>query len=76
VGTNVSHREYVTQAQKTLEPVFSDGYVGLDGKTRIGISYTIINTQTGRYLGLVVAVFTLYNSSPVMKMFTIYCHDS
>jgi hypothetical protein len=37
VGTNVSHREYVTQAQKTLEPVFSNGYLGLDGKTRIGI---------------------------------------
>src|SRR6188472_347922 len=66
VGTNVSHREYVTQVQKTLEPVFSDGYVGLDGKTRIGISYPIINTQTGRYLGLIVAVV------PIVQFFSNY----
>ena len=66
VGTNVSHREYVTQAQKTLEPVFSNGYLGLDGKTRIGISYPIINTQTGRYLGLVVAVV------PIVQFFSNY----
>jgi hypothetical protein len=71
VGTNVSHREYVTQAQKTLEPVFSNGYLGLDGKTRIGISYPIINTQTGRYLGLVVAVVPIVQFFSNYEMFTI-----
>ena len=56
VGTDVSQRQYVVQEQKTQEPVFSNGYVGLDGKTRIGITYPVINTQTGKYLGLVGAV--------------------
>lgn len=66
VGTNVSHREYLTQARKSLAPVFSNGYIGLDGKTRIGISYPIINTQTGRYFGLVVAVV------PIVQFFSNY----
>ncbi|HEY6882993.1 MAG TPA: hypothetical protein VI278_03035 [Nitrososphaeraceae archaeon] len=66
VGTNVSHREYVTQARKSLAPVFSNGYIGLDRKTRIGISYPIINTQTGRYFGLVVAVV------PIVQFFSNY----
>jgi hypothetical protein len=56
VGTDVSQRQYVVQAEKTQGPVFSNGYVGLDGKTRIGITYPVINTQTGKYLGLVGAV--------------------
>ena len=53
VGTDISQREYITQARKSLAPVFSNGYVGLDGKTRIGIVYPIINAQTGKYLGLI-----------------------
>jgi hypothetical protein len=55
VGTDISQREYITQARKSLAPVFSNGYVGLDGKTRIGIVYPIINAQTGKYLGLIGA---------------------
>ena len=55
MGTDISQREYATQARKSLAPVFSNGYVGLDGKTRIGIIYPIINAQTGKYLGLVGA---------------------
>jgi signal transduction histidine kinase len=66
VGTDVSQREYVTQASKTLEPVFSNGYLGLDSKTRIGITYPIINTQTGKYLGLVGAVV------PIVQFFSNY----
>jgi HK/GC/Chemotaxis protein-like, sensor domain len=56
VGTDFSQRQSVVQAEKTLKPVFSNGYIGLDGKTRIGITYPVINTQTGKYLGLVGAV--------------------
>jgi signal transduction histidine kinase len=56
VGTDVSQRQYVVQSKKTPEPVFTNGYVGLDGKTRIGIIYPVINTQTGKYLGFVGAV--------------------
>jgi hypothetical protein len=55
VGTDISQKEYATQVRKSLAPVFSNGYVGLDGKTRIGIVYPIINAQTGKYLGLVGA---------------------
>jgi hypothetical protein len=66
VGTDISQIQYVIRAQKTLGPVFSNGYVGLDGKTRIGISHPIINTRTGKYLGLVVAVV------PIVQFFSNY----
>ena len=56
VGSNVSQREYVIQAKKTLGPVFSTLFMGLDGNYRIGISYPIINVETGRYIGVVGAV--------------------
>jgi signal transduction histidine kinase len=59
VGTNVIQRDHVVQVKKILMPVFSNGYVGLDGKTRIGIIYPIINTQTGKYLGLVGATIPI-----------------
>jgi len=59
VGTNVLQRHHVVQVEKILMPVFSNGYVGLDGKTRIGIIYPIINTQTGKYLGLVGATIPI-----------------
>ena len=56
VGSNVSQREYVIQAKKTLGPVFSTLFMGLDGNYRIGISYPIINVETGQYIGVVGAV--------------------
>ena len=59
VGTDVLQRRHVVQVEKTLKPVFSNGYVGLDGKTRIGIIYPIINAQTGKYLGLVGATIPI-----------------
>jgi hypothetical protein len=55
-GSNVSQREYVTRAKKTLGPVFSTIFMGLDGNYRIGISYPIINVETGQYIGVVGAV--------------------
>jgi signal transduction histidine kinase len=56
MGTDFLQRQSVVQAEKILKPVFSNGYIGLDGKTRIGITYPVINTQTGKYLGSVRAV--------------------
>jgi len=47
VGSNVSQREYVLRAERTLQPVFSSIFMGLDGNYRIGISYPIINRETG-----------------------------
>jgi signal transduction histidine kinase len=66
VGTDVSQSQHVMQAEKTREPVFSNGYVGIDGKTRIGIIYPVINRQTGKYLGVVGAVV------PVVQFFSKY----
>ena len=56
VGSNVSQREYVIQAKKTLAPVFSTIFMGLDGNYRIGISYPIISVETGQYMGVVGSV--------------------
>jgi signal transduction histidine kinase len=50
---NTLKRQHILQAENTLKPVYSNGFVRLDGKTRIGITYPIINTHTGKYLGLV-----------------------
>ena len=53
VGVNFSYREYVKDTKSTLMPVFSDGFVGRDGKYRIAITEPIINIGTGKYEGLV-----------------------
>jgi hypothetical protein len=54
VGVNFSYRNYVRETKSTLMPVFSDGFVGRDGKYRIGITAPIIiNSETGKYAGLV-----------------------
>jgi len=52
---NTLKRQHILQTENTLKPVYSNGFVRLDGKTRIGITYPIINTHTGKYLGLVGA---------------------
>ncbi|CAN5174595.1 hypothetical protein BH18THE2_BH18THE2_41760 [soil metagenome] len=60
VGTNVSDLDWVKEADKT-KPFFSNGYVGLDGKYRLAITYPIVNNNnnnTGQYLGLVGAVIS------------------
>ena len=56
VGSNVSSLSWVKEAtgdRKTSMPFFSNGYVGLDNKYRIVLTYPIINKQTGEYFGLV-----------------------
>ena len=55
-GSNVSQREYLLQAKKTLQPVFSSVFMGLDGNYRIAISYPVINRETGQYIGIVGSV--------------------
>jgi signal transduction histidine kinase len=56
VGSNVSSLSWVKEAtgdRKTSMSFFSNGYVGLDNKYRIVLTYPIINRQTGEYFGLV-----------------------
>jgi signal transduction histidine kinase len=59
MSTDVLQRQHILQTENTLKPVYSNGYVGLDGKTRIGITYPIINTHTGKNLGLVGATIPI-----------------
>ena len=56
VSANVSSLSWVKEAttdKKNSMPFFSNGYVGLDNKYRIVLTYPIINRQTGEYFGLV-----------------------
>ena len=66
VGDNISHFDWVTETKTEKKPIFSNGYVGLDGKYRIGITYPILNTETGEYLGLVGAAV------PAVQFFSNY----
>jgi signal transduction histidine kinase len=56
LGTNISYINWIRKTQTEHKPVFSDGYVGLDSKYRIGLTYPIISRETGDYVGLVGAV--------------------
>jgi signal transduction histidine kinase len=38
-----------------LQPIFSNGFLGRDGKFRIAFSYPIINLNSRKYMGLVAA---------------------
>src|ERR671931_2526353 len=53
VGVNFTYRDWVRETKSTLMPIFSDGFVGRDGKYRIAITQPIINLETGKYEGLV-----------------------
>jgi signal transduction histidine kinase len=66
ISTDVLQRQHILQTENTLKPVYSNGYVGLDGKTRIGITYPIIDTRTGKYLGLVGATV------PIVQFLSTY----
>jgi signal transduction histidine kinase len=56
LGANVSYLSWIKETQTQRKPTFSDGYLGLDGKYRVGFTYPIINRETGQYIGLVGAV--------------------
>ena len=45
--------EWVQQAREAGTPVFSAGYVGLDGEYRMAIAVPVTNRDTGEYLGIV-----------------------
>ena len=53
VNIDISLREYVNETKSTLNPVFSNGFKGIDGTYKIALTYPIINKDTGEYLGMV-----------------------
>jgi signal transduction histidine kinase len=62
IGENFSGRELVQLTKKTLSSVLSNGYVGNDGKIKIGISYPIIlNNTEKKYIGLVGVIIPVSN---------------
>ena len=66
IGRNISKLAWITKSKIDEAPTFSSGYVGPDGIYRIGITYPIINRDTGQFIGLVRAAI------PSMKFFSHY----
>jgi signal transduction histidine kinase len=55
VNIDISFREYIQDTKNTLKPVFSDGFKGIDNIARIALTVPIINSDTGKYIGIVGA---------------------
>ena len=55
VNIDISFNEYMKETKKSLQPVYSDGFTGIDGKYRIVITHPIISMDNGHYIGTVVA---------------------
>lgn len=55
VNIDISSNEYMKQTKASLQPVYSDGFTGIDGKYRIVITYPITSVDDGHYIGTVVA---------------------
>lgn len=53
VNIDISLREYVNETKSNLNPVFSNGFKGIDGTYKIALTYPIINRETGEYVGMV-----------------------
>ncbi|MGC2683064.1 MAG: sensor histidine kinase, partial [Candidatus Nitrosopolaris sp.] len=66
LGLNLSNREWVKQTKSTLNPVFSNGFEGKDGKFTVALTYPIVNRETGKYLGLVAGLI------PTIQFFQHY----
>ena len=55
VNIDISFRKYIQDTKNTLRPVFSDGFKGIDNIDRIALTVPIINSDTGKYIGIVGA---------------------
>ena len=53
VNIDISLRDYVNETKRTLNPVFSNGFKGIDGTYKIALTSPIINRDTQEYLGMV-----------------------
>jgi hypothetical protein len=52
VGVDFSSRDWIRESKDTLSPMFSDTYIGLDGKLKIGLAYPIVvNSAKEEYVG-------------------------
>jgi signal transduction histidine kinase len=55
VNIDLSSRDYMKQTKSNLQPVFSNGFTGIDGKYRIAITYPIVSVIDGHYIGTAIA---------------------
>ena len=55
VNIDISFRKYIQDTKNTLRPVFSDGFKGIDNIDRIALTVPIINSDTGKYIGIIGA---------------------
>ena len=53
VNIDISLREYVNETRSTLNPVFSEGFKGIDGTHKIALTFPIINMDNKEYIGMV-----------------------
>ncbi len=53
VNIDISLRDYVNETKNTLNPVFSNGFKGIDGTHKIALTFPILNRDNGEYLGMV-----------------------
>ena len=67
----MSFRNYIGETENTLKPVFSDGFRGIDGIFRIALTVPIVNSDSGKYIGVVGVTI------PTESFFSLYgnIHD-
>ncbi|HSE99542.1 MAG TPA: cache domain-containing protein, partial [Nitrososphaeraceae archaeon] len=71
INIDLSFREYIQETRNTLQPVFSDGFKGIDNIDRIALAVPIVNSGSGEYMGIVEAKI------PTESFFSLYgnIHD-
>lgn len=55
VNIDISSKDYMKQTKRNLQPVYSNGFTGIDGKYRIAITYPIVSVVDGHYIGTAIA---------------------
>jgi len=55
VNIDLSSKDYMKQTKSSLQPVYSNGFTGIDGKYRIAITYPIVSVIDGHYIGTAIA---------------------
>jgi signal transduction histidine kinase len=71
VNIDMSFRNYISETRDTLQPVFSEGFTGIDGTFRVALTVPIINSDSGEYIGIVGVTI------PTEPFFSLYgnIHD-
>ena len=71
ININMSFRDHIVETKNTLKPVFSDGFTGIDGIFRIALTVPIVNSDSGKYIGMVGVTI------PTESFFSLYgnIHD-